>query len=203
MFKLYLENAEEPEIKRRGTLKEKQNNPQDKKCYNQGENKELIPRTCKQPMLFNRKSRRGQRSKRIFLPRRHPGGYKAHEQMLTSLIIKEIKIKTTRTYYLTQLRMAYVLTFTNKMAERTRKHRNAPALMLATWAVSSQGGGQGEASLNKGEGKEFTLSLTAYRRKNPNCLKMKWTEDYSHPLEGNIGKHTLTWITTRSFWIYG
>ena len=31
MFKVDLEEAEEPEIKRRGTLKEKQNNPQDKK----------------------------------------------------------------------------------------------------------------------------------------------------------------------------
>ena len=31
MFKLVSEKAEEPEIKRRGTLKEKQNNPQDKK----------------------------------------------------------------------------------------------------------------------------------------------------------------------------
>ena len=31
MFKLDLEKAEEPEIKRRGNLKEKQNNPQDKK----------------------------------------------------------------------------------------------------------------------------------------------------------------------------
>ena len=131
MFKLYLENAEEPEIKRRGTLKEKQNNPQDKKCYNQGENKDLIPRTCKQPMLFNRKSGRGQRSKRMS-PLKTSRWYKAHEQVLTSLIIKEIKIKTTRTYYLTQLRMAYVLTFTNKMAERTWRHGNAPALMLVT-----------------------------------------------------------------------
>ena len=56
IFKLDLEKAEEPEIKRTGTLKDKQNNPQDKKCYNQGENKEFIPKTCKQPMLFNKKS---------------------------------------------------------------------------------------------------------------------------------------------------
>ena len=33
MFKVDLEEAEEPEIKRRGTLKEKQNNPQDKKMF--------------------------------------------------------------------------------------------------------------------------------------------------------------------------
>ena len=32
MFKVDLEE-EEPEIKRRGTLKEKQNNPQDKKMF--------------------------------------------------------------------------------------------------------------------------------------------------------------------------
>ena len=83
MFKVDLEEAEEPEIKRRGTLKEKQNNPQDKKCYNQGENNEFILKTCKQPMLFNKKCGGGQRSKGIFLPRRHPGGYKAHEKMLT------------------------------------------------------------------------------------------------------------------------
>ena len=31
IFKLDLEKAEEPEIKRTGTLKDKQNNPQDKK----------------------------------------------------------------------------------------------------------------------------------------------------------------------------
>ena len=68
MFKLYLENVEEPEIKRRGALKEKQNNPQDKKCYNQGENKELIPRTCKQPMLFNKKAEEGKDLNGYFSP---------------------------------------------------------------------------------------------------------------------------------------
>ena len=125
IFKLDLEKAEEPEIKRTGTLKDKQNNPQDKKCYNQGENKEFIPKTCKQPMLFNNKSGGGQRSKWIFLPRTHPGGYKAHEKMLTLLIIKEIKIKTTRTYHLTQLRMAYVLRFTNK-TQRGRGDTGSP-----------------------------------------------------------------------------
>ena len=76
-------------------------------------------------MLFNSKSGGGQRSKWIFLPRRHPGGYKGHEKVLTLLIIKEIKIKTTRPSHLTQLRVAYLLRFTNKMAED-----------VETWEVS-------------------------------------------------------------------
>ena len=84
--------------------------------------------------------------------------------MLTLLIIKKIKIKTTRTYHFTQVRVAYVLRFTNKMAERTWIHRKSPTLMLAMKAVNSQDG-QGGASLNKGKGKEFT-SLA-------NCLQKK------------------------------
>ena len=83
-------------------------------------------------MLFNNKSGGGQRSKWIFLPRTHPGGYKAHEKMLTLLVTKEIKIKTTRTYHLTQLRMAYVLRFTNKTAERAWRHGKSSTPMLAT-----------------------------------------------------------------------
>ena len=82
-------------------------------------------------MLFNKKCGGGQRSKGIFLPRRHPGGYEAQEKMLTLPIIKEIKIKTTRTSHLTQLRVAYVLRFTNKMAERMWRHEKSPPLMLA------------------------------------------------------------------------
>ena len=84
--------------------------------------------------------------------------------MLTLLIIKKIKIKTTRTYHFTQVRVAYVLRFTNKMAERTWIHRKSPTLMLAMKAVNSQDG-QGGASLNKGKGKEF-MSLA-------NCLQKK------------------------------
>ena len=64
-------------------------------------------------------------------PQKTFGGYKAHEKMLTLLIIKKIKIKTTRTYHFTQVRVAYVLRFTNKMAERTWRHGKSPTLMLA------------------------------------------------------------------------
>ena len=64
-------------------------------------------------------------------PQKVFGGYKAHEKMLTLLIIKEIKSKTTRVSHLTQPRVAYVLRYTYKMAERTWRHGKSRTLMLA------------------------------------------------------------------------
>ena len=68
MFKLDLDKAEEPEIKRRGTLKEKQNNPQDKKCYNQGENNEFILKNANNPCCSIKNVVEGKDLKGYFSP---------------------------------------------------------------------------------------------------------------------------------------
>ena len=49
-----------------------------------------------------------QRSKWIFLPNRHPDGHKVHEEMLTSLSIREMPIKTRTRSLLKPVRMAFV-----------------------------------------------------------------------------------------------
>ena len=56
--------------------------------------------------------------KQTFLQRRHTDGQSTHEKMLTSLIIREIKIKTTMRCHLTPIRMAIIKKSTNNKCWR-------------------------------------------------------------------------------------
>ena len=75
--------------------------------------KQLNARKTKQP---NQKVEK--RSKQTFLQRRHKMANKRMKRYPTSLIIREIKIKTTMRYHLTPVRMAIIKKSTNNKCQR-------------------------------------------------------------------------------------
>ena len=74
---------------------------------------QLNSKKTKQP-----NTKMGRKPKQTFLQRRHTDGQQTHEKMLTSLIIREMQIKTTMKYHLTPVRMVIITKSTNNKCWR-------------------------------------------------------------------------------------
>ena len=91
---------------------------------NEATGKVLNSKIHKQLMQLNSKktkqpnTKMGRKPKQTFLQRRHTDGQQTHEKMLTSLIIREMQIKTTMKYHLTPVRMVIITKSTNNKCWR-------------------------------------------------------------------------------------
>ena len=91
---------------------------------NEETDKGLISKIYKQILQLNSRKindpikKMGQRSKQKFLQRRHTDGYKHMKRCSTSLIIREMQIKTTMRYHYTPVRMAAIQKSTSNKSWR-------------------------------------------------------------------------------------
>ena len=77
----------------------------EKTSTNEATDKKLISKIYNQPMQLNIK-KMGKKYKQTFIQRRQTDGQKHLKRCSTSLIIREMRIKTTMRYHLTPVRMA-------------------------------------------------------------------------------------------------
>ena len=91
-----------------------------KQCNQQGINLQNIQTAHAAQYQKNKQpnQKMGRRSKQTFLQRRHRDGQEALEKCSTSLIIREIQIKTTMRHQLTLVRMAIIKKSANNKCQK-------------------------------------------------------------------------------------
>ena len=70
------------------------------------------------------------RSKQTVLQRRHTDGQKTHEKCSTSLMIRDMHIKTTMRHNLAPARMAIIKVYKQQGLERVWRKRNPSTLVV-------------------------------------------------------------------------